>query len=89
MSWLPFFHDMGLVGFMLAPLSSQSSIDYIATEDFARRPLTWLKLISENGATISYAPSFGYELCARRVTTMPGRRARSRPVALARRRYRR
>ncbi len=71
MSWLPFFHDMGLVGFMLAPLSSQSSIDYIATEDFARRPLTWLKLMSENSATISYAPSFGYELCARRVTTMP------------------
>ena len=69
-SWLPFFHDMGLVGFMLGGLTSQTSIDYLATEDFARRPLTWLKLMSENGATVSYSPSFGYELCARRVATM-------------------
>jgi fatty-acyl-CoA synthase len=69
-SWLPFFHDMGLVGFMLAPLTSQTSVDYLTTEDFARRPLTWLKLLSENGGTMSYGPSFGYELCARRVSTM-------------------
>ena len=70
MSWLPFFHDMGLVGFMLAVLTSQTSVDYLSTEDFARRPLTWLKILSENGGTMSYAPSFGYELCARRVSTM-------------------
>ena len=69
-SWLPFFHDMGLVGFMLAVLASQTSTDYIATEDFARRPLNWLKLISENRGTMSFSPSFGYELCARRVQTM-------------------
>lgn len=70
-SWLPFFHDMGLVGFMLATLSGQTSTDYLATEDFARRPLTWLRLMTENRSTMSYAPSFGYELCARRVQTMP------------------
>ena len=70
MSWLPFFHDMGLVGFMLGAATSQSSMDYLSTEDFARRPLTWLKIISDNGGTLSYAPSFGYELCARRVSTM-------------------
>jgi fatty-acyl-CoA synthase len=69
-SWLPYFHDMGLVGFMLGGVTSQSSIDYLSTEDFARRPLTWLKLISDNKASLSYAPSFGYELCARRVATM-------------------
>ncbi len=69
-SWLPFFHDMGLVGFMLGATTSQSSVDYLATEDFARRPLTWLKIISENQGTMSYAPSFGYELCARRVSSM-------------------
>jgi len=69
-SWLPFFHDMGLVGFMLGALTSQTSMDYLATEDFARRPLTWLKLLSDYGGTVSYAPSFGYELCARRVATM-------------------
>ena len=68
LSWLPFFHDMGLVGFMLSPLTSQITVDYLATEDFARRPMTWLKLMSDNGGTVSYAPSFGYELCARRVS---------------------
>ncbi|MBL8642989.1 MAG: AMP-binding protein, partial [Rhodospirillaceae bacterium] len=60
-SWLPFFHDMGLVGFMLAVMTAQTSTDYLATEDFARRPLTWLRLMTENGGTMSYAPSFGYE----------------------------
>ena len=69
-SWLPFFHDMGLVGFMIGALTSQTSMDYLSTEDFARRPLTWLKIVSDNGGTVSYAPSFGYELCARRVATM-------------------
>lgn len=69
-SWLPFFHDMGLVGFMLGALTSQTSMDYLSTEDFARRPLTWLKIISDFGGTVSYAPSFGYELCARRVASM-------------------
>jgi fatty-acyl-CoA synthase len=70
LSWLPFFHDMGLVGFVMCGVTSQTSVDYLATEDFARRPLTWLKLFSDNAATITYAPSFGYELCARRVSTM-------------------
>ena len=66
-SWLPLYHDMGLVGFMLVPLTTQMSIDYIATRDFARRSLTWLKLISEYGGSLSYSPSFGYELCTRRL----------------------
>ncbi|MFQ5534109.1 MAG: fatty acyl-AMP ligase [Sphingomonadales bacterium] len=67
-TWLPLYHDMGLVGCMLTPLANQVSVDFIATENFARRPLQWLKLISQNGGTISYSPSFGYELCARRVS---------------------
>ncbi|WP_119305035.1 fatty acyl-AMP ligase [Dongia deserti] len=66
-SWLPLYHDMGLVGFMLVPLTTQMSIDYIATRDFARRSLTWLKLIADYGGTLSYSPSFGYELCTRRL----------------------
>lgn len=66
-SWLPFYHDMGLVGTFLTALASQVSLDYLATEDFARRPMTWLKLISRNKATITYSPTFGYDLCARRV----------------------
>jgi fatty-acyl-CoA synthase len=65
-SWLPFYHDMGLVGFLLVPLTSQMSTDYLAPDEFARRPLIWPTLISRNGGTISYSPSFGYDLCARR-----------------------
>ena len=68
-SWLPWYHDMGLVGCMLAPLANQISVDYLATEDFARRPLSWLTLISRNpGTTLSYSPTFGYDICARRIS---------------------
>jgi fatty-acyl-CoA synthase len=65
-SWLPFYHDMGLVGFFLMPLTSQISADYLAPDEFARRPLVWPTLISRNGGTISFSPSFGYDLSARR-----------------------
>src|SRR5262249_8969399 len=41
-SWLPLYHDMGLIGFLMAPLSSQLSIDYLTPRDFARRPSQWL-----------------------------------------------
>ena len=65
-SWLPFYHDMGLVGFFLMPLTSQVSVDYLAPDEFARRPLMWPTLISRNGGTLSFSPSFGYDLSARR-----------------------
>ncbi|MGQ5701521.1 fatty acyl-AMP ligase [Sandaracinobacteroides sp. A072] len=69
-SWLPWYHDMGLVGTFLSPMAAQISVDYIATDDFARRPLSWLTLISRNpGASLSYSPTFGYDICARRVST--------------------
>lgn len=67
MSWLPFYHDMGLVGFVLVPMSSQVSVDYLDTREFAMRPRQWLNLMTQSRATISFAPSFGYDLCARRV----------------------
>lgn len=66
-SWLPYYHDMGLVGLVLGPLASQISVDYISTRDFAMRPRLWLKLMSENRATISISPPFGYELAGRRL----------------------
>ena len=65
-SWLPLYHDMGLIGFLMAPLSSQLSIDYLTPRDFARRPMQWLNIISKNRGTISYSPSFGYDLAVRR-----------------------
>ena len=69
-SWLPFYHDMGLVGCLLSPLANQMSADYLATDDFARRPLSWLMLVSRNeGTTLSYSPTFGYDICARRISS--------------------
>lgn len=66
-SWLPFYHDMGLVGLVLVPLTTQTSVDYLDPHDFAIRPRQWLNLMSKTKATISFSPSFGYELCARRL----------------------
>jgi fatty-acyl-CoA synthase len=66
-SWLPLYHDMGLVGFCLAPMMGQVTVDFLATTSFARRPALWLKLMSENRSTICYSPSFGYDLAGRRI----------------------
>ena len=66
-SWLPLYHDMGLVGFCLSPMLGQVTVDFLATTSFARRPALWLKLMSDNGCTITYSPSFGYDLAARRI----------------------
>jgi fatty-acyl-CoA synthase len=69
-SWLPWYHDMGLVGCFLSPIGNQFSVDYLKTEDFARRPLAWLDLISRNpGTSVSFSPTFGYDICARRVSS--------------------
>ena len=69
-SWLPWYHDMGLVGCFLSPVANQVSTDYLKTEDFARRPLAWLDLITRNpGTSISYSPTFGYDICARRISS--------------------
>ena len=69
-SWLPWYHDMGLVGCMLSPVANQISADFLKTEDFARRPLAWLDLISRNpGTTMSYSPTFGYDICSRRMSS--------------------
>lgn len=67
LSWLPFYHDMGLVGFVLVPVAAQTSVDYLDTRDFAMRPRQWLSLMSATKATVSFAPPFGYDLCARRL----------------------
>jgi fatty-acyl-CoA synthase len=66
-SWLPYYHDMGLIGLILGPLLCQMSVDYLSPRDFAMRPRLWLNLISQNRATVAFSPPFGYMLCARRV----------------------
>jgi len=76
-SWLPLYHDMGLVGCFLSPVANQVSVDFLKTEDFARRPLAWLDLISRNqGTTISYSPTFGYDICSRRMSSQTKASAR-------------
>ena len=66
-SWLPFYHDMGLVGLVLSPIASQTTVDYLDTRDFAMRPRRWLEILSANKATITFSPPFGYELVERRL----------------------
>jgi fatty-acyl-CoA synthase len=73
-SWLPYYHDMGLIGFILLPLATQTSVDYLSPQTFAMRPRLWLKIISDNRGTISSSPTFGYALGARRLR--PGDYAR-------------
>ncbi|HEX7821409.1 MAG TPA: fatty acyl-AMP ligase [Sphingobium sp.] len=69
-SWLPWYHDMGLVGCLLSMVANQISTDYLKTEDFARRPLAWLDMISRHeGTSCSYSPTFGYDICARRMSS--------------------
>ncbi len=65
-SWLPFYHDMGLVGTLLTSLTCQLSVDFIPTEEFARRPLSWLRVLSATKGTITYSPTFGFDICTRR-----------------------
>jgi fatty-acyl-CoA synthase len=69
-SWLPWYHDMGLVGCFLSLVANQVSADYLKPDAFARRPLAWLDMISRNkGSTLSYSPTFGYDICARRISS--------------------
>jgi fatty-acyl-CoA synthase len=69
-SWLPWYHDMGLVGCLLSPVAMQMTTDYLKTEDFARRPLAWLDMVTRNpGTTVSYSPTFGYDICSRRMSS--------------------
>jgi fatty-acyl-CoA synthase len=66
-SWLPFFHDMGLVAFIIMPMATQRSVDFLGTHDFAMRPRKWLEMMSANHTTITSAPPFAYELSVMRV----------------------
>ncbi|MER7212853.1 fatty acyl-AMP ligase [Streptosporangium sp. NPDC000239] len=67
-SWLPVYHDMGLVAMILLPLYLGGTTVLMSPTDFLRRPWVWLDLIGKYGAEVSAAPNFAYDLCARRVT---------------------
>lgn len=67
-SWLPPYHDMGLIGGILAPLYSGCATVLMSPVDFLRQPFSWLQAISKYGATISGGPNFAYDLCVQKVT---------------------
>lgn len=65
--WLPMFHDMGLVGTLLNPLFSAVPVVLLPPLAFMKRPLLWLKAMSDYRATHSGGPNFAYEMCVRQI----------------------
>ena len=71
-SWLPLNHDMGLIGKVLVPLyAGMRGVLLMPTALFLKRPLAWLQAISRHRATITFAPSFAYNLCVARAAARP------------------
>ncbi len=68
-SWLPFHHDMGLIGHVIQPLYASMHNYFLSPADFLGSPMRWLTAISRYGGTISGAPNFGYALCAAKIDT--------------------
>ncbi|MBL8606499.1 MAG: fatty acyl-AMP ligase [Myxococcales bacterium] len=66
-SWLPMFHDMGLIGFVIGPLFGSVDVVFLPTASFVRRPGVWLEALSRHKGTITYAPNFAFQLVAKRV----------------------
>jgi acyl-CoA synthetase (AMP-forming)/AMP-acid ligase II len=66
LTWLPPFHDMGLVGGLLTPLVAGIPVRILQPGDFLKSPLWWLRQITESGATVSGGPNFAFDLCVRR-----------------------
>lgn len=73
-SWLPLYHDMGLIYMTLAPLFAGRPVILMAPAEFLRHPERWLQAISDWRGTITAAPNFAYRLCCDRVK---GRKATS------------
>jgi fatty-acyl-CoA synthase len=66
-SWLPLFHDMGLIGFVIGPLFTNIPVVFMPTASFVRNPRIWLDKIHQHRGTITYAPNFAYALVTKRV----------------------
>jgi fatty-acyl-CoA synthase len=66
-SWLPLYHDMGLVGMALGALYSARPCVLLTPHTFVKRPVEWLRAITRHRGTVSFAPNFAYDLCVRRI----------------------
>lgn len=67
-SWLPLYHDMGLIGCILPSIIGPGPLTLIAPEDFLANPSLWLRALSKYKGTVSPAPNFAYSLCLERVS---------------------
>ncbi|WP_410585855.1 amino acid adenylation domain-containing protein [Amycolatopsis sp. lyj-23] len=67
-SWLPMYHDMGLIGSLLGTVYCGGSCVTLSPASFVREPIRWLRAIGDYRATASGGPNFGYDLCAERIT---------------------
>ena len=65
-SWLPLYHDMGLIGFTLAPIWYGVPTVYMPPTMFIKRPSRWMQTMSDYGASIAFAPNFAFALAAKR-----------------------
>jgi fatty-acyl-CoA synthase len=66
-SWLPLFHDMGLIGFVIAPIMHVVPCVFLSPMQFLRRPAVWINALHKHRGTITYAPNFAYALSCKRV----------------------
>ena len=66
-SWLPLYHDMGLIGFVIAPLYHLNTITFLPPLLFLKRPARWLQELSRHRGSISFGPNFAYALCVKRI----------------------
>jgi fatty-acyl-CoA synthase len=66
-SWLPLYHDMGLIGMSLCALYAGRPAVLMTPETFVKRPVEWLRAITRYRGTVSFAPNFAYDLCVRRI----------------------
>ena len=66
-SWLPLFHAMGLIGFVIAPIHHRVPVSFMSPMTFLKRPVTWLEILSKHRGTITYGPNFSYAITQKRV----------------------
>jgi fatty-acyl-CoA synthase len=67
-SWLPLFHDMGLIGVVMGCVNGCITMVMIPPLVFLKRPACWLRAFTRHRGSLSFAPNFSYDLCVKRVT---------------------
>lgn len=67
-TWLPLYHDLGLIGGVLQPLYAGFESTILSPASFLQRPIRWLQAVSRYRATLSGGPNFAYDLCVRKIT---------------------